>query len=493
MHTLKVFINNIRTFILLSIIINAIGNSFQATAQTTGWNNGGGNWQKNGFVQVNTPITDSVLWQINSPGANGMPLFIEGNYLVTMRFFSLTNAPVECYDLSTGTLRWSIDVTNGGGRSLPVGLRDEKVFVVRYTDTFNDTLYALDASTGTQLWTSNVTVGPYITETAVFDSTGNMFIGGNLKTYKIDTQTGQMIWQTTTVPMSSGSGEMVIHNARNTGYTLEQSGGISYLWAIDLASGSKKYSRVINQLQSGGNVPQSAIMVGNNGIVYVQLTEDNVAALSDDGTQLSLLWQEEIFGNAAFSLMCSGPDGSVYAPSNGRIIRFDGLTGDTLSLSSPITQGGFFSPRLTATGNGMIYATNGESFVYAFDSTLNLLWSDFVPSNNTSGVCVAPNGMAAVAGQNVIKVYASATTTALAENSVSGIRIFPNPTTQFVFIDGDEELIQQPYSLRDVHGRLVRQGTLEDRSSSIDLSHLPQGCYLLSFEGRNQTFRIFRN
>jgi len=124
MHTLKVFIYNIRTFILLSIIINTIGNSFQATAQTTGWNNGGGNWQKNGFVQVNTPITDSVLWQINSPGANGMPLFIEGNYLVTMRFFSLTNAPVECYDLSTGALRWSVDVTNGGGRSLPVGLRD---------------------------------------------------------------------------------------------------------------------------------------------------------------------------------------------------------------------------------------------------------------------------------------------------------------------------------------------------------------------------------
>lgn len=476
---------------LLFILLN--GAPFPLAGQVTGWNNGGGNWQKNGFVNVNAPTTDSILWQISAPGANGNPLFIEGNYLVTMRFFSLTNAPVTCYDLSTGALLWSVDVSNGGGRSLPVGLRDEKVFVVRYTDTFNDTLYALDVSTGLPIWVANVNVGPYITETAVFDSTGNMYIGGNLNTYKINPLNGQMIWQTTTVPTASGSGEMVINNTTNTGYTLEQNGGLSYLWAIDLATGTKKYSHVVNELQPGGNVPQSAILVGNNGIIYVQLTEDNVAALLDNGNQLSVLWQEEIYGNAAFSLMCSGVDGSVYAPTNGRIIRFDPFTGDTLHLSQPITQGGFFSPRLTASANGMIYATNGENFVYAFDTTLNLLWSDFVPFNNTSGVCVAPNGLAAVAGQNVIKVYAPSTTTGVDVPSLTDIQIFPNPASASVTVSGGEQLINSPYYVQDLSGREVHRGVLQATSTLISIINLPEGCYLLRIGKTNNTFRLLKN
>jgi outer membrane protein assembly factor BamB len=482
-----------KNIIVITILIQLIVTPFFVTGQTTGWNNGGGNWQKNGFANVNTPKTDSVLWQISAPGANGNPLFIEGNYLVTMRFFSLTNAPVECYDLNSGSLIWSVDVTNGGGRSLPVGLRNEKVFVVRYTDTFNDTLYALDVSTGLPIWVANVNVGPYITETAVFDSTGNMYIGGNLKTYKINPINGQMIWQTTTVPMASGSGEMVINNTTNTGYTLEQNGGVSYLWAIDLATGTKKYTHVVNELQPGGNVPQSAIMVGNNGIIYVQLTEDNVAALTDNGAQLSVLWQEEIYGNSAFSLMCSGADGSVYAPSNGRIIRFDPLTGDTLNLSQNITQGGFFSPRLSASANGIIYATNGENFVYAFDSTLNLLWSDFVPYNNTSGVIIAPNGLVAVAGQNMIKVYAPAATTSIAETTQEEIKIFPNPSSSFVFINADEQLTNSVYTLIDLYGKKISSGLLAGKSTVIDVSKLPAACYFLRIENSNQTFRLIKN
>lgn len=477
--------------LLLFILINAA--PVRLAGQVTGWNNGGGNWQKNGFVDVAGPVTDSILWQFASPGANGTPIFLEDNYLVTMRFFNLNYAPVVCYDLSSGALLWTADVSNSTARSLPVGLREGKVFVVRYTDTFNDSLYALDVNTGAQLWIANVTVGPYITETAVFDSAGYLYIGGNQKTYKINPANGQLIWQTNTVPMASGSGEMVINNSNNTGYTLEQSGGISYLWAIDLSTGTKKYTHVINDLQPGGNVPQSAIMVGNNGSIYVQLTQDNVAALSDNGNQFTLLWQEEIYGNSAFSLMCSGNDGSVYAPSGGRIIRFDAMTGDTLALSQNITQGGFFSPRLTATANGMIYATNGENFVYAFDTTLNLLWSDFVPFTNTSGVCIAPNGLAAVAGQNVIKVYAPSVTTGLNGPALTDIRIFPNPASAYVVVSGGEQLINSPYYVQDLSGREVQRGVLQATSTLISIVNLPEGCYLLRIGKTNNTFRLLKN
>lgn len=475
-------------FILLSFLLA----SGITMGQTTGWNNGGGNWQKNGFVNVAGPTTNLVLWQNSSPGIFGTPIFIEGNYLVTMRFFSLTYAPVECYDLTTGNLLWSIDVTNAAGRSLPVGLRNEQVLVVRYTESQHDTLFALNVSDGSLIWTSNVTVAPYITETAVYDSSGNIYIGGNLKTYKINPLNGQMIWQTVTVPMASGSGEMAINQSNNTGYTLEQNGGISFVWAIDLTTGAKKYSHVVNELQPGGNVPQSALMVGNNGHVYVQLTEDNIAALSDNGSQLNLLWQTEISGNAAFSLMCVGADGSVYGPAGGRIIRLDPANGDTLNLSVPITQGGFFSPRLSASSNNMIYATNGESAVYAFDLSLNLIWSDLLPNNNTSGVCFAPSGLAAVAGINTIRVYTPSSTSTGDQPQASSIRVFPNPASSFATLLAESNYKGKEYILTDNLGRIHKRGSIDEVETTLDLSALPSGLYVIRIAGTGSTFKLVK-
>jgi len=64
-------------------------------AQLSGWNNTGGNSRLNGFVDVAGPMEDSLLWQVQSQGFFGAPFFIENDYVVTMRFMSLTNAPVE--------------------------------------------------------------------------------------------------------------------------------------------------------------------------------------------------------------------------------------------------------------------------------------------------------------------------------------------------------------------------------------------------------------
>jgi len=120
-------------FVLMSI-------SALVKGQNTAWNNIGGNWGKNGYVDVAGPTTDSVLWETTSSGLFGTPIYIEGNYLVTMRFQSTTYAPVECFDLTTGNLLWSVDITNSTGRSLPVGLRDSRVFVMRYTESQNESL-----------------------------------------------------------------------------------------------------------------------------------------------------------------------------------------------------------------------------------------------------------------------------------------------------------------------------------------------------------------
>jgi outer membrane protein assembly factor BamB len=461
-------------------------------AQPTGWHNGGGNPERNGYMNVAGPTTDSVLWEVSASGAFGSPLFIEGNYVVTMRFVSSTYAPVECYSLANGSLLWSVDVTNLTGRSHTVGLRDGRVFVVGYTDTFQDSLYALDVTNGSKLWTFNKTVAPYLSETAVFDAAGNLYIYGNFKTYKINPANGQMIWQTPTVPMASGSGEMAVNPTNNTGYTLEQSGGISFLWAIDLATGAKKYSHKVADLQPGGNVPQSGLMVGFSGVVYVQLTEDNVAAFFDNGDKFTPQFQRPITGNSAFSLMCNGADGTIYAPSNGKIIRINPLTGSVLNTSPTISQGGFFSPRLSASNNNMIYATNGENFVYAFDLNLNLLWSDFLPNNNTSGFCLAPNGVGIVSGTNKIRAYTPVNTVSTNEPEAWALALYPNPTTDFAVLSGNDALDGKTCTLTDLAGRIIKTDRLQAGANPLDLTALPPGLYLMKISGMNSALKLVK-
>jgi hypothetical protein len=44
-----------------TVLILFLGISALVDAQNTGWNNDGGNWQRNGYMDVAGPTTDSVL------------------------------------------------------------------------------------------------------------------------------------------------------------------------------------------------------------------------------------------------------------------------------------------------------------------------------------------------------------------------------------------------------------------------------------------------
>jgi DNA-binding beta-propeller fold protein YncE len=306
----------------------------------------------------------------------------------------------------------------------------------------------------------------------------------------MDPVNGDLIWETPTVEISTGSGEMAINNANNKGYTLETEGGVSFIWATDLSTGMKLYDHVVEDITPGGNVPQSALMVGNNGIIYVHLTEDNIAAFSDDGTQLNLLWQTGITGNAPFSLMASGADGSVYAPSGGKIIRLDGLTGALLNESVSITQGGYFIPRITAAGNGMIYVTNGEQFVYAFDQSLNLIWSSEVAVNNTSGVSIASNGIAVVGGSNQLMAFFSEIPNTVSQIDASEFTVFPNPARDLIHVRVDSDDLGAMYTIRDCAGRIVETGTFQQSINTLHVPQLSAGVYMLYTDSRAEGARF---
>jgi outer membrane protein assembly factor BamB len=467
--------------------------SFTLFAQVSDWNNGGGNPSRSGFAAVNGPTTDSLLWQATPTGLFGMPIYIEGNKLVTMRFLTQTNAPVKCYNLSTGELLWSKDVTNLTGRSLPVGFRDNQVYVMRLTESNHDSLYALNADDGSRIWTANITVDSYITASVSFASNGDLFIESYFKMNRINYLTGQMIWSTSIIPFVLGTGELSVYN--NTGYLPEQSGGIAIVSAFDLETGQKKYSHPISDTHPGGGLMQCPLMVGPDGTVFFHKQGDNITALSDNGSGFDVLWETEIFGNSPFSQCCVGSDGSVYAPSSGKIIRLDPVSGQILNTSKTICQNAeLFQFRASATQNDLIFATNGESRVYAFSPDLNEIWSAVIPNVNTSGAVIGSNGLMAVSGTNIIKVFTPDIYAGFREfQGDAPVSFYPNPVNDLLTIKVKDNLRGSPFSICDHTGRQVLKGRLMDKTNTLDVNSLNPGMYLLNTGvGKGHNYKLIK-
>lgn len=453
-------------------------------AQVSDWNNGGGNPSRNGLADVYGPDTDSVLWEVASPGIFGMPVYIEGNKLVTMRFYSLENAPAECYDLNTGELLWRKEITGLTGRSLPVGIRDGQVYVVGYKETQHDTLHALDAANGEKSWTCNVTVNPYITASVSFTGNGDLVIERSGGISRIDYQTGEQVWNCPLIGFVGGCMEVSVNNSNNTGYCIEQVGGIAYVAAIDLTSGTKKYNHILNDTHPGGGLQQAPIMVGNDGIIYAHRQGDNITAFSDSGNSLTLLWETEIFGNSPFSHMCMGSDGFIYAPSEGKVVRIDPNTGIIRNSSPIICQNPeLFQMRASAAENEVIFVTNGENGLYAFTPDLQEIWSDYIPNVNTSGCALGTGGVMAVAGTNLVRVYTPSIYASIKEkNTKDFLTVFPNPARDYLNIVTDGSFAGGCFVILDGRGSSVLSGQLEGSSCKVYVGSLDAGYYLLRLD-----------
>lgn len=465
-------------------------------AQPFNWANGGGQPGRFGWINLQGPTSDSLLWTHVRPGLFGMPAYTEGNRMVTMRFLSLTNAPVECYELRTGLTLWSVDITGGTGRSLPVGLRNGRVFVVRYTESQNDSLIALDVQNGNRLWASPVRVNPYITSSATFDSAGQMYIEGNGVIYRINPITGASNWQINTIPFASGGGEMSIHPPSHTGYTHEQIGGISYLWATDLSTGIKKYNHIITDTYPGGPLPQAPLMVGPTGIIFVHKQGDNISAFSDDGVRLQLLWETPIMGSAPFSQPCLGPSGDIYVPSGGRVLRLNPTTGAPID-SSPIIASNpdLFQMRASTDAEGTVFVTNGENAVYSFTPNLQFRWMHYVPNVNTCAPVFGTDGIVVVSGGGVIKAFAPPQlSSTIIENERPNWRVFPNPATEPPILWVDDAREGAEYTLFDVGGRVITSGPVHQGSNILNWGVAPPGLYHLVFwDGwQRRTAKIMR-
>jgi outer membrane protein assembly factor BamB len=363
-------------------------------------------------------------------------------------------------------------------------------------ETPNDTLYAFNADNGNKIWTANVTVAPYLSESVSFASNGDLFIFGQFKMKRINYLNGQMVWETPFIAFASGGNELTVYN--NTGYYIKKMpGGFPHEAAINLTNGQEKYTFLNTDTHPGGPLQQClGVIVGPNGTIYVHKQADNVTAFTDNGSAFVKLWETEINGSAPFSSLCVGRDGSVYAPSDGKIVRINPANGQIINFSPLIsTNTQLFQCRISATQNDIIYATNGESGIYAYSLDLTQLWSDVVPNVNTSGAVIGGNGVVAVSGTNIIKVFKAGAPAGIYEFSGNDQLIFyPNPANDVVNIQINNTLIGSDFVIYDQTGRKVLNGKLVDNINTINVNSLASGMYFLKAGAdKGHTYKLIKN
>jgi hypothetical protein len=68
---------------------------------------------------------------------------------------------------------------------------------------------------------------------------------------------------------------------------------------------------------------------------------------------------------------------------------------------------------------------------------------------------------------------------------------FPNPSTGTVFIQSDKVNASATYSVYDCASRLISRGTLDRKSTGIDLNHIPAGVYIMHIDAaKRETIRL---
>jgi hypothetical protein len=75
---------------------------------------------------------------------------------------------------------------------------------------------------------------------------------------------------------------------------------------------------------------------------------------------------------------------------------------------------------------------------------------------------------------------------------LSSIILYPNPTENFVTVEGDFQTIKN-YIILDGIGKKISSGSLSIDSNQIDLTEFSKGTYLIVVEGLNKPFQVIKN
>jgi outer membrane protein assembly factor BamB len=333
----------------------------------------------------------------------------------------------------------------------------------------------------------------YLSESVTYAEDGDLIVScADFTTARIDRETGDTVWTTPRVWPVSGSADLTVSGDRFYGFGGALVGGGLKVYAFDLATGARLDSVEVEDTHPGGTAPYGNIIAGPDGALYAHRCGDNVTAIEDHRDSLHIRWVHEVSADPAalWAQLACGPDSSVYALSNGRVVRLDHETGAAIDSSQVIKDPtATFSAHLAVDAGGRVYATNGGyagGALYCFDPDLRLVAVDSIFNVSTSNPAISDFGFLAIAGGGtLLKVYDSPN--AVAERParrLAAIRARPSPFRTSVHFSLSttgplEDLSTRPLQVFAASGRLVR--TLVPRPSSP----VP-----LTWDGRDDAGRV---
>ena len=311
---------------------------------------------------VVNPQALSLVWTAPSfPTGYSTPVIV-GNTIYAMQNqqgIGNSQTTVSSFDLSTGAINWSYT----GNFVFPSQPGVGGGFVTFVGSTIsNSSLYVLDAMTGTLRYTVPLSEGlgslmPTVVQDPISGNvTASVAGGSQVSAVSLGPVSGSVLWTQTgsfggdSIPTIVGSS--IVLAGPGQYYALDQAtGAANHFWSGNI---------------SGGGGTTVAYDAARQQFYVLEAYDDPTPTLSayhyTDNAHITLLWQRTGAGVGNGGSVAIGPTGNVYCAGNTVIWELDPATGATLrSVAGSFANG--VTPALT---NNVLWII-GQSQVFAYD------------------------------------------------------------------------------------------------------------------------------
>lgn len=463
----------------------------------------------------------------NFNGSQPINLISTGNLLIATSINK-----IECFNSTNGTTLWS-QTTSAPNYIQNTSIQNDKIFVTTTSgiivlDTLGNTLYNLTVtipgSTVKHLHT-------------ISDTSGQIYIVG----YKTVNNINKVFISKFSICSGIINAGQDLTICQGQSVTLNASGSSNYIWSDNIQNGisftpqtTHTYSVsstcsqdsvtiFVNETPSLTNAPDISVCRGS----FVNLVGQNYFNQSN----LNFNWSNNIqdgvdfYPNSTNTYIvtansingCSNIDSVTVTVnySTDTVINETTCTSYTLN-GETYTESGFYTqvltnsfgcdsivslklsiitlpstPVLTVVDGQISTQSQTEVGFQWFNCSDNLAIdgendTTFTPSENGSYSVVVSNQCGSVQS-DCITINTTINTTSVVNISSTQLNIFPNPTTDYIQIDGLSNKTQ--FQLFDSNGKLVLSGDLNDKEM-IDLTNLSTGSYQLVVN--NSNFRVIK-
>ena len=72
------------------------------------------------------------------------------------------------------------------------------------------------------------------------------------------------------------------------------------------------------------------------------------------------------------------------------------------------------------------------------------------------------------------------------------LSVYPNPSTDYLYLTSSEEIPSLSYQLFDMNGRLLKSGKINENQTNIDMQNLVPATYFVKVNQGNKTVKTFK-